>query len=159
MNLRTLDRQKKKLEANIKTINEEIRATKQRQRFRCSKCSRITKLANVIFIQTHWYESPYGCTGGDNWYSGEIQLACPKCGVRHRLINETKTGLMAKLGLDMWSEDLFKNVVYTYISSFYGRGEVYIKAAPFSFDPKFRFTEKTIFEKYPILKNEEWVNV
>jgi len=39
------------------------------------------------YIQTHWYESPYGCTGGDNWHQGEGQFICPKCAHRNRLLN------------------------------------------------------------------------
>jgi len=39
------------------------------------------------YIQTHWYERPHGCTGGDNWHSGEGNFICPKCGHRNRFLN------------------------------------------------------------------------
>lgn len=42
---------------------------------------------DLTYIQTHWYELPYGCTGGDNWHQGEGQFICPKCGHRNRFLD------------------------------------------------------------------------
>ena len=50
----------------------------------CQKCGGRTKIKTLTLIQTHWYESPHGCTGGDLWHSGESQVRCPKCGFVNR---------------------------------------------------------------------------
>lgn len=42
-------------------------------------------IKDLSYIQTHWYESPRGCSGGDMWHEGEGQFICPQCGHRNRL--------------------------------------------------------------------------
>lgn len=54
----------------------------------CKRCELSSKLREVIFVQTHWYERPYSCTSGDNWLEGEVNLLCPNCGCRHRLLSD-----------------------------------------------------------------------
>ena len=41
----------------------------------------------VTYIQTHWYETPSGCSGGDMWHEGEGQFNCPCCGHLNRTYN------------------------------------------------------------------------
>lgn len=48
-------------------------------------CGAILPVGELTYIQTHWYTSPYGCTGGDYWNQGEGQFVCPKCGELNRL--------------------------------------------------------------------------
>jgi hypothetical protein len=50
----------------------------------CRKCGRRTRIRELTLIQTHWYEAPYGCTGGDTWHQGERQVQCLKCGFVNR---------------------------------------------------------------------------
>lgn len=50
-------------------------------------CGKKTEVRKLVYIQTHWYESPWGCTGGDDWHRGEGNFDCPKCGHRNRLYN------------------------------------------------------------------------
>jgi hypothetical protein len=54
----------------------------------CACCGKKTKLKNLTLLQTHWYEGPYGCTGGDRWHQGEKQYECPKCGQVNRGLDE-----------------------------------------------------------------------
>jgi len=54
----------------------------------CRGCGEVHKVQNTNIIQTHYYISPHGCTGGDYWLSGERQLECSDCGAINRLINE-----------------------------------------------------------------------
>jgi hypothetical protein len=42
-------------------------------------------IKEVTYIQTHWYEKPSGCSGGDMWHEGEGQFECPCCGHINRL--------------------------------------------------------------------------
>lgn len=48
-------------------------------------CGAWHPIKELTYIQTHWYNEPYGCTGGDNWYAGEGQWRCPSCGHLNRL--------------------------------------------------------------------------
>ena len=59
-------------------------------------------IKDITYIQTHWYEKPHGCTGGDMWHQGEGQFICPCCGLRNRLYN--RESFVALKGL-------FKNVI------------------------------------------------
>lgn len=48
-------------------------------------CGMGHKIKDLEYLQTHWYEEPFGCTGGDNWHKGEGQFECPHCGHLNRL--------------------------------------------------------------------------
>lgn len=76
---------------NIQGMEKDLARAFGNRVFTCSNCGCGSKLKNVIFVQTHWYEKPQGCMGGDNWYAGEQNLFCPKCGHRHRILgNDAK---------------------------------------------------------------------
>ena len=64
----------------------------------CEKCDSVHQISDLTYIQTHWYEDPYGCTGGDRWHSGEGQWGCI-CGFRNRLYNKPEiTALKYRFG-------------------------------------------------------------
>jgi hypothetical protein len=46
---------------------------------KCSWCGEESPLSAITLIQTHWYTSPHGCTGGDYWNVGERAWECPAC--------------------------------------------------------------------------------
>lgn len=48
-------------------------------------CGKLLAVHTIQYIQTHWYVSPYSCTGGDYWNEGEGDFICPKCSYRNRL--------------------------------------------------------------------------
>jgi hypothetical protein len=48
-------------------------------------CGKATPIRELVYIQTHWYVEPHGCTGGDYWRAGEGNFDCPHCGHRNRL--------------------------------------------------------------------------
>lgn len=48
-------------------------------------CSQLSRVGDLTYIQTHWYVSPHGCSGGDYWKQGEGRWACPECGHENRL--------------------------------------------------------------------------
>lgn len=62
-------------------------------------------IRDITYIQTHWYESPHGCTGGDMHHEGEGQFECPSCGHRNRLYQ--RESFMAL-------KNLFKHVIDVY---------------------------------------------
>ena len=53
-------------------------------------CGKETEIRDLVYIQTHWYVPPSGCTGGDYWNEGEGQFACPHCGRLNRLYDRPK---------------------------------------------------------------------
>jgi hypothetical protein len=40
-------------------------------------CGKMHRIKNCEAIQTYWYTSPHGCTGGDYWNEGELRFVCP----------------------------------------------------------------------------------
>jgi hypothetical protein len=50
-----------------------------------SGCGAQFPVNQLTYIQTHWYTSPYSCSGGDYWNQGEGQFKCPSCGHINRL--------------------------------------------------------------------------
>ena len=61
---------------------EKQRANKQ---FRCC-CGSMHKIKDCVAIQTHWYTEPSGCTEGDYWNQGEINIICPETNHRNRML-------------------------------------------------------------------------
>jgi hypothetical protein len=55
---------------------------------------------DLTYIQTHWYVSPHGCTGGDYWNEGEGQWRC-KCGHINRLYNKPEIQKLKRLFRDV----------------------------------------------------------
>lgn len=76
--LESLGRSEEKVLAEL----DELRA---RKLIACDRCGRRTRVSRLVYLQTHWYVTPHGCTGGDYWRPGEGQFDCPKCGARNRL--------------------------------------------------------------------------
>ena len=48
------------------------------------ECGKANAIKDTQLIQTYFYVSPHGCTGGDYWLPGEKVLLC-ECGNRSRL--------------------------------------------------------------------------
>lgn len=78
-----------------KIINEHEKAIEERNAAALVKCTsqiatgpgcgQLHTIGELEYIQTHYYVSPHGCTGGDYWLPGEGNWVCPTCGHRNRL--------------------------------------------------------------------------
>ena len=69
------------LGAELALAQEEIDTVKL-TRLTCTECKKTSRLAKWDYVQGHWYEGPWGCTGGDTWHSSKTEvchLACPHC--------------------------------------------------------------------------------
>jgi hypothetical protein len=103
--LRT-DRAAKK--AELDAIDALIKVELSKTLVRCESsnyglgCGMAMEVRELTFIQTHWYESPHGCNGGDMWHRGEGNFKCLHCGRRNRLHNRKAIEQL---------RDHFKNVV------------------------------------------------
>jgi DNA-directed RNA polymerase subunit M/transcription elongation factor TFIIS len=78
-----------KLKAKIAPLREQLELEKTKTLVKCVACKRHTQVRLLTYLQTHWYVSPSGCTGGDYWNSGEGQFVCPKCDYTNRLYTDT----------------------------------------------------------------------
>jgi len=56
------------------------------RKIKCGSCEDFHEIGSLTAIQTHWYTSPHGCTGGDYWNEGELQFICPETNVKNRLL-------------------------------------------------------------------------
>jgi len=82
-----IDRKISNLMASIATEQAKKENILRETTYECAACGQTNAIKDTVFIQTHWYVSPHGCTGGDYWKQGEGQCDCPKCGARLRLYN------------------------------------------------------------------------
>lgn len=88
-------------------IDEKLKETLVacRPNFYGKGCGMASVIGELTYIQTHWYESPYGCMGGDTWHQSEGQWTCPHCNHKNRLFDKPE---IEKL------KYLFKDVVNVY---------------------------------------------
>lgn len=66
-----------------KQLLQQLDKVRANKRFPCS-CGKWHKIKECVVVQTHWYERPHGCTSGDYWVEGELQIVCPATKVRNR---------------------------------------------------------------------------
>lgn len=105
------------LDAQRRSLEAKRDAELGRTLVRCSSnnygkgCGKKTSIKNLVYIRTHWYVSPYGCTGGDYWNEGEGQFVCPKCNHRNRLTDAWGEKGREKLSKLQWQ---FKSITDSY---------------------------------------------
>lgn len=57
-------------------------------------CGQSQKVRDTVYIQSHWYVQPYGCTGGAYWKQGEGRFRCNTCGHVNRLYDSPEIEAM-----------------------------------------------------------------
>lgn len=93
--LKKLRYDRDKLIQKLSSINKQILEYTKDTLVQCTKnnygagCGMGFKIRYLEYIQTYWYEGPHGCTGGDNWHSGEGQFICPHCQHLNRLYDRS----------------------------------------------------------------------
>lgn len=60
-------------------------------------CGKKTLVRELVYIQTHYYVEPHGCSGGDYWVPGEGNFDCPHCGHRNRLYDRKPIEALKRL--------------------------------------------------------------
>jgi hypothetical protein len=73
------------LESQLEAAKQALKDENRRKKFKCG-CGKMHEIGKCSVVQRHWYERPWGCTGGDNWWQGELQIVCPDTGLRNRLL-------------------------------------------------------------------------
>ena len=69
-----------------KVLLKELEVKRANKIFICAACKSPHVIKDCHAIQTHWYVEPSGCSDGDYWNEGELQILCPTTGVRNRLL-------------------------------------------------------------------------
>lgn len=93
--LDSLDKKIAKAKEKVKELEAELDALNGELPIECQSssngegCGAIHKIKDIVYIQSFWYTSPHGCSGGDYWNYGEGRFRCPSCGVKNRLYNRT----------------------------------------------------------------------
>ncbi len=72
------------IESQRENLLKELEVKRSNQTIKCG-CGRSHKIKDCHLIQTHWYERPHGCSGGDTWHQGEMQFVCPDTDNKNRL--------------------------------------------------------------------------
>jgi hypothetical protein len=71
------------------TLLDQLDLARSRLRFDCG-CGKRHAIKDCVLIQSHWYEDPHGCTGGDTWHTGEMAIICPDTDHKNRLFFDSK---------------------------------------------------------------------
>jgi hypothetical protein len=75
----------KELEIEKSQLLRSLEEERGRKRFLCGCCQKLHAIKDCHVIQTHWYTSPRGCTEGDYWSPGELQVICPTTDHKNRI--------------------------------------------------------------------------
>lgn len=109
--LNELRAERDKKASEIASIDSQIDAKLRKTLVKCSPnnfgkgCDQALEIGELEYIQTHWYTSPYGCSGGDYWNQGEGRFICPQCGHQNRLYDRPEIEDLKRL---------FKSVINTH---------------------------------------------
>lgn len=74
----------------------------------CKNCARKSQMRIVKYAKWHWYESPHGCMGGDQWHFGGYLITCPKCGNDEKVEKPHKNGSPEKIAEFMVLERMLR---------------------------------------------------
>lgn len=81
----TIQQKIKALDAEKVKLIAALDQQRGRKKFQCGCCHAMHAIKDCDVIQTHWYTSPSGCTGGDYWNDGELQIICPATDHKNRV--------------------------------------------------------------------------
>lgn len=45
----------------------------------CQSCGKGSQIKSYRYSDRYWYEKPYGCMAGDQWYFDGYNIECPNC--------------------------------------------------------------------------------
>ncbi len=60
-------------------------------------CGKKMPIRDLVYIQTHHYVEPSGCSDGDYWVQSEGNFDCPHCGQRQRLYDQKPIEALKRL--------------------------------------------------------------
>ena len=90
----------------IEKLGKQLKKIRRNLDIPCG-CGEAHKIKDCDAIQTHWYTPPRGCTEGDYWSRGELQIVCPVSHTSNRILSRD-----TKLEKLFWSlyKDCFASV-------------------------------------------------
>lgn len=111
--IESLDKKIEKTKQNLISLNDQKKALESKITISCAPnvwgkgCGKSFEIGTLTYIQPYWYESPWGCTGGDTWHRDKEDgyFVCPACNHKNRLYNRPHYLAVA---------DRFKNIKEVY---------------------------------------------
>jgi hypothetical protein len=94
------------LESELTNLKQQEKQINSRKKFLCA-CNKMHSIRECGVIQTHWYVPPRGCSEGDYYNEGELQIVCPTTGTRNRVLFNIPYSL--RDSFDYNPETKFKN--------------------------------------------------
>lgn len=79
INIKEAQKRLKELQVEANQLHAIVDESKRNKILKCYSCKKGKKVKNLTFVQTHFYVSPYSCTGGDYWNPGPVGFTCPIC--------------------------------------------------------------------------------
>lgn len=101
--LEQLEKKRERLQNSLAKVNAQIDSENSKTLVECignvhgKGCGKTTQIKDLVYIQTHWYVRPRGCTEGDYWNEGEGNFVCPHCGHLNRLYNRPEIEKLRQL--------------------------------------------------------------
>jgi hypothetical protein len=93
-----LDKRELRLSKQIQSLKKARVDANALTTIKCVHCRKRFFVRDAIFLQQMWYESPYGCTGGDNWWcADECSIVCPLCDKWSRFYEKDAYTLLLKM--------------------------------------------------------------
>lgn len=74
------------LEKERKELLVQLDAHRSRKRFLCVCCLKTHAIRDCHAIQEMWYTSASGCSDGDYWNMGGLQIICPTTDLKNRVL-------------------------------------------------------------------------
>lgn len=108
--LENLQQEQATILSQLAVVDTKIKEKKKQTLVQCTNnchgkgCGMGYQINNLTYIQTHWYETPSGCTGGDMWHQGEGKFICPSCGHKNRLYDRPEIEELKPLFKDVVDE-------------------------------------------------------
>lgn len=81
----TVNEQVAEIEAQIAALKDKIAEVQRSRLLVCHHCRGQSVISTLTYIQTFYYVSPRGCSGGDYYMPSEGRYTCPRCGELNRL--------------------------------------------------------------------------
>lgn len=80
-----ISKQLEQLETKKQKLLQHQDKVRSNRTFVCG-CGKRHRIRECVVIQTHWYTSPSGCSNGDYWNEGELQIICPDTDNKNRIL-------------------------------------------------------------------------
>lgn len=133
----------------LRVAEQAVREHRALKTIRCRACANYHAIKDMRLIVTHWYVSPYGCSGGDYWDEGEWHAVCPTTETRNRLLFNDRYEDRKTIGKG--AEVTFKHI---YRGLFKESQNEYKDGPPSHSVNNYDVDTRAVYFCYPLLENK-----